>query len=50
MTGEDKAAFENYEFFNEAVALRKWDDMAKDPALKVDPIESYRSTIQNALI
>jgi phosphonate degradation associated HDIG domain protein len=50
MTGEDKAAFENYEFFNEAVALRKWDDMAKEPDLKVDPIESYRSTIQNALI
>ncbi len=50
MTGDEKAAFENNPFFKEAVALRKWDDLAKDPALKVDAIETYSKTIQNALI
>jgi [1-hydroxy-2-(trimethylamino)ethyl]phosphonate dioxygenase len=50
MNGVEKVAFEQYQYFKEAVALRKWDDMAKDPNLEVDPIQSYRTTIQNALI
>jgi hypothetical protein len=50
MNGAEKVAFEQYQYFKEAVALRKWDDMAKDPNLEVDPIQSYRTTIQNALI
>jgi len=49
MNGAEKVAFEQYQYFKEAVALRKWDDMAKDPNLEVDPIQSYRTTIQNAL-
>ena len=50
MTGLEKDAFENFEYFNQAVALRKWDDMAKIPELQVDAIHTYTSTIQNALI
>lgn len=50
MSGEEKNAFENFEYYNEAVSLRKWDDMAKVPELNVNPIESYRTTIKNTLI
>jgi len=49
MSGEEKLQFESNTYFAQAVALRKWDDMAKEPTLKVAPIESYRTTIQNAL-
>jgi len=50
MNDTEKAVFESNLFYKEAVVLRRWDDMAKDPTLKVDPIESYRTTIQNSLI
>jgi phosphonate degradation associated HDIG domain protein len=49
MNAQEKEAFETNLFYKQAVDLRRWDDMAKDPTLKVDPIESYRVTIQNAL-
>jgi phosphonate degradation associated HDIG domain protein len=49
MTGVEKASFEQNTYFKEAVALRKWDDLAKIPALEVAPIEAYRFMIQNAL-
>ena len=50
MSGMEKAEFEKNIYFKEAVALRKWDDKAKIPNFKVDNIETYRNTIQNALI
>ena len=50
MSGEEKGSFENFEFFKEAVDLRKWDDLAKVPDLMVDSIETYKSILQNALI
>ncbi len=49
MKGVEKSNFENFEYFKEAVKLRKWDDMAKDPELKVASIDTYKATIQNAL-
>jgi hypothetical protein len=49
MKGAEKVAFENYDYFKEAVALRKWDDLAKEPELKVPSIESYRAILKNAL-
>lgn len=49
MSGAEAKEFESNQFYAQAVALRKWDDMAKDPDLQVDPIESYRTIIQNAL-
>lgn len=46
----EKEAFEKNLYFKEAVALRKWDDMAKIPNLEVDPITSYKQTIENTLM
>ena len=49
MNTNEKEAFEANLFYKQAVDLRRWDDMAKDPTLKVEPIEYYKNTIQNAL-
>ena len=50
MNEVEKNQFENFKFYREAVALRKWDDLAKIVDLKVDAIECYKNNIQNALI
>ena len=49
MNEQEQSDFEKNIFFKEAVALRKWDDMAKIPNLEVAPIISYKQTIENAL-
>ena len=49
MSELEKIEFEKNEFYNQAVALRKWDDRAKIPNLKVDDIEVYKTLIKNAL-
>lgn len=49
MNEHQKFEFEKNVFYKQAVLLRKWDDLAKIPNLKVDPIESYKSIIENAL-
>ncbi len=50
MNDQQKLEFEKNVFYKQAVELRKWDDLAKIPNFKVDPIESYKSIIENALI
>lgn len=49
MSGVDKAKFEENSFYKEAVLVRKWDDLAKDPHLTTKPIEAYKTAIINAL-
>jgi phosphonate degradation associated HDIG domain protein len=41
--------FEKNEFYKEAVALRRWDDLAKDPNLVSPSIESYTNEIESSL-
>ena len=49
MSSVDKEKFEKNIFYKEAVLVRKWDDLAKDPHLTTKPIESYKTAIFNAL-
>ena len=41
-------AFEQQAFWREAVRLRRWDDMAKVPGLRVPGLEHYRAMIEAA--
>ena len=47
MSSLDKDDFEKHQFYKEAVILRRWDDLAKDPNLKTEPIEFYKNIITN---
>jgi gamma-butyrobetaine dioxygenase len=42
-------AFEQHPHFREAVRLRRWDDAAKIPGLKVPDLEHYRSRVEAAV-
>jgi len=50
MSETEKNSFESNTYFKEAVALRRWDDQAKIPNLKVDDIYTYRSTLEQSLL
>jgi phosphonate degradation associated HDIG domain protein len=41
--------FEQNKFYQDAVVLRKWDDLAKDPNFKTLPVESFINIIENSL-
>lgn len=45
MTDDEVAAFESNPGWRDAVALRRWDDHAKDLTLQVAPITAYRSLL-----
>ena len=47
MTDAQLDAFEEHNFFNQAVALRHWDDRAKTENLVVPGLDSYRATIES---
>ena len=49
MNAEEAAEFEKYENYKEAVLLRTWDDLAKDPTMQTDQIESFAPYIANTL-
>lgn len=46
MTLEEQASFEKEPFFQDALTLRKFDDLGKEPSLEVAPLESYRELIE----
>ena len=46
MDKEEVALFEKNEFYKEAVDLRRWDDLAKDPNLVSPSIESFVEAIE----
>lgn len=50
MTPEEKSAFEALPHYLEAIALRYWDDLAKDTQLEAPPIESYLPDLEAALV
>jgi phosphonate degradation associated HDIG domain protein len=49
MTAEECQTFEANPFHQDAVQLRRYDDMAKIPSLSVQPIEFYASFLQENL-
>ncbi len=49
MSVAEKAAFEQNPHWENAVQLRKWDDLAKVEGLKTPGLESYRAAVQGCL-
>ena len=49
MSDDEKAAFERNAHWENAVRLRKWDDLAKVKDLKTPGLESYREAVQGCL-
>jgi phosphonate degradation associated HDIG domain protein len=49
MNAEEAQEFEQFANYKEAVLLRTWDDLAKDPNMHTEPIESFASHIANSL-
>jgi len=50
MNSDEVAAFENLPHHEAAVALRRWDDLAKDPTITTEPIESFAADIAACLL
>jgi len=49
MNETEVAHFEQNPFYQDAITLRKWDDIAKDPAMKTEAIDFFAPAIQNSL-
>lgn len=49
MTPEEVTAFEAHSFFADAVKLRRYDDMAKNPRWQVPDLESHRARLEALL-
>lgn len=50
MSPDEIAAFEANPHFDDAVQLRRWDDLAKTPGLETDTIESYKDVLKSIAI
>jgi phosphonate degradation associated HDIG domain protein len=48
-TTEEAHAFEQLPYYREAIQLRRWDDAAKIPGLKVPRLETYRPLLESLL-
>ena len=49
MTIDEANQFEGSDDFKTILAIRSWDELAKDPDLEVAPLEAYRSRLINHL-
>lgn len=49
MNETEIAAFKTNEFYEDAIVLRKWDDLAKDATLKSPSLETFVMSIENSL-
>ena len=49
MTSAEANQFESSDDFKTILAIRSWDELAKDPDLEVPPLEAYRSRLINHL-
>jgi [1-hydroxy-2-(trimethylamino)ethyl]phosphonate dioxygenase len=47
MSPQEVRAFESEPFFREAVRVRRWDDQGKVAALRIPPLQAYRSLIES---
>jgi [1-hydroxy-2-(trimethylamino)ethyl]phosphonate dioxygenase len=50
MSAEEVAAFEAQPHYREACALRRYDDVAKDPQRTSPPLEHYRGVLEASLV
>jgi gamma-butyrobetaine dioxygenase len=50
MSPEEVAAFTDEPFHTDAVALRRWDDEAKNPSLEVPALETYRDLLRSLAV
>lgn len=49
MSEEEVAIFELNPFYKDAIALRRWDDLAKDPTMLIPKVEDFIKEIENTL-
>jgi phosphonate degradation associated HDIG domain protein len=49
MTADEVEAFRANPFYREAIALRRWDDAAKVPAMKTPPLEHFAQYVEASL-
>ena len=49
MSDEEREAFEQIPHFQDALTLRRWDDLAKVSGLETDTLETYRDTVRQCL-
>lgn len=49
MSLQEVAEFENHPGFREAVELRRWDDLGKDPRSEVPPLEEYAEDLKTVI-
>jgi phosphonate degradation associated HDIG domain protein len=50
MSADEVAAFEASEFFRECVAVRRWDDLAKDPAATTPSLDYFLEHLSTTLL
>ena len=50
MSDQEQEAFEQIPHFQDALTLRRWDDLAKVKGLEIAGLETYRDTVQQCLI
>lgn len=49
MSNEEREAFEQIPYFQDALLLRRWDDMAKVKGLEIQGLETYRNIVRTCL-
>jgi phosphonate degradation associated HDIG domain protein len=49
MNDQERAAFEQEKYFQEAVRLRRWDDAAKDATTMIPAIEEFKDLLQDVM-
>lgn len=49
MSDEERSAFERIPHFEDALSLRRWDDLAKVRNLDIPDLETYREVVENCL-
>lgn len=50
MSNEEREAFEQIPHFQDALTLRRWDDLAKVKGLEIAGLETYRDIVQQCVI
>ena len=50
MSDKEREAFERIPYFEDALILRRWDDLAKVKGLDIPGLDTYRSIVQQCLV
>jgi phosphonate degradation associated HDIG domain protein len=50
MSNEEREAFEQIPYFEDALILRRWDDLAKVNGLDIPGLDTYRDIVQQCLV